>query len=287
MAISGVLLPIITPFGDGKIDYQSYKTLIDFYLKKEINGIIPNGTTGECPTIDDYEMEELLDKTIEYTDSQVPVYFGLGGNNTDKLVKKLKGLEKRGIKGILSVAPYYSRPDQRGIYEHFRKLSESTPLEIIIYNIPYRTGRNIENETLRKLALLKNITGLKDSCGDIKQTMDLLINRPENLSILTGEDILYYLTLTLGGDGGILAAAHVQTEKFIDIYKLMLGNNHRQALAIWKEISWFIPYLFEEPNPAPLKFILHQAGKIASDEVRLPLVGISDKMKQKLNGIAL
>jgi 4-hydroxy-tetrahydrodipicolinate synthase len=160
-------------------------------------------------------------------------------------------------------------------------------MEIIIYNIPYRTGRNIENETLRKLAELKNITGLKDSCGDIKQSMDLLLNPPENFSILTGEDIFYYLTLTLGGNGGILAAAHIQTAKFIEVYNLIKNNDHQKALSVWKEINWFIPFLFEEPNPTPIKYILKKAGKITSDEVRLPLVGITDRMKEKLSRVIL
>jgi 4-hydroxy-tetrahydrodipicolinate synthase len=192
MKIEGLWLPVITPFINGEIDFESYKRLVDHYVKKGISGIIPVGTTGESPAISDYELESLIDKTIEYTRDAVPVFVGVGSNYTDKAIKTIRLVEKYKIKGILSVSPYFNRPDQRGIYEHFLKMSESTDLDIVIYNIPYRTGRNIENSTIYRLAALKNIIGLKDACGDIKQTMELLLNPPDNFSILTGEDILYF-----------------------------------------------------------------------------------------------
>lgn len=282
MSLSGVLLPIITPFINDEIDFGSYATLIEHYITQRISGLIPNGTTGESPVLSDYEFESLLEKTIQIVNGRIPVYFGLGGNCTKKVLEQLRTVNKFDIAGILSVAPYYNRPDQRGIYEHFRAISESTDKEIIIYNIPYRTGRNIENDTIVKLAHLPNIVGLKDSCGDIKQSMDLLLNKPSNLSVLTGEDILYYCTLSLGGDGGILASAHISTDKFVKVYEFMKLNDHKSALKIWSEISRFIPHLFAEPNPAPLKYLLARDGMISSDEIRLPLVGVSESMKEKL-----
>jgi len=281
--LKGVLLPIITPFSENKIDYESYKRLIDFYTPKGITGLIPNGTTGECPTVEDYELEELLDKTVEFNNNRLPIYFGLGGNNTNKVLKELKIVEKYNVEGILSVSPYYSRPDQNGIYEHFKAISESTDLKIIMYNIPYRTGRNMENDTLFKLAKLDNIVGVKDSCGNINQTMDLIFNRPENFSVLTGEDILFYLNLALGGDGGILASAHLETEKFVSMIDSIDKNDQKAALAIWKTIEKFIPLLFKEPNPAPIKYYLSRKGLISSDELRLPLTGISDNLKLELD----
>ncbi len=281
--ICGVWLPIITPYNDNKIDFVSYQKLIDIYTNKGISGLIPNGTTGECPTLDEYEMEELLDKTIEFNNNRVPVYFGLGGNYTHKIIKQLKLVEKYKIEGILSVSPYYNRPDQKGIFEHFKAIAEATNLNIIIYNIPYRTGRNIENDTLFKLAGLNNIIGVKDSCGNINQTMELIFNRPENFSVLTGEDILYYLNLALGGDGGILASAHLQTEKFINIFNEMNRNNHQAALKTWKEIEKMIPLFFKEPNPAPIKYCLKKMGLISSDEVRLPLTIISETLQKDID----
>lgn len=281
--LRGIYLPIITPFSGDEVDYVSYKKMIDFYLTKGIAGIVPLGTTGESPTVSEYEYEKILEKTVEFTNKQVPIYVGFGGNYTNKMVKQIKILEKYDIEGILSVTPYYNRPDQRGIYEHFAAISNSTDLDIILYNIPYRTGRNIENETIHKLAELKNVIGIKDSCGDMKQTMELLLNRPEDFSVLTGEDALFYSTLALGGDGGILASAHMQTEKFVEVFNLMGQNNHQQAFKTWKEVAEIIPLLFLEPNPAPIKYCLNKLGIIKSAEARLPIMPITAGLEEKLN----
>lgn len=283
MQLSGVWLPIITPFKENKIDFISYKKLIDHYSSKGISGIIPLGTTGEVPTLSDYEFEEIIEKTLEYNNSKLPIYVGVGGNYTAKVIEKVKIAEKYNIQGILSVCPYYNKPSQEGIYSHFRSIAEETNLKIIMYNIPYRTGVNMENDTIFRLAELKNIVGLKDSCGDIKQTMSLLMNRPKDFSILTGEDILFFTTLTLGGQGGIMASSHLQTEKFVEVYQKMQDNNSNGALEIWKELYQFIPLLFKEPNPAPIKYCLNQLGLIDSSELRLPLTQISDELKIKLN----
>src|SRR5579859_666549 len=138
--IDGVWVPLITPFLQDKVDYSSYKKLVDHYIAKGANGLIPLGTTGESPAVSDEEYEAILDKTMEYTAGRVPVIVGLGGNYTAKVIKQLAIAERHKVQGILSVSPYYNRPDQRGIYEHFKRISESTGLDILVYNIPYRTG---------------------------------------------------------------------------------------------------------------------------------------------------
>lgn len=285
MKFTGVFLPIVTPFLDDKIDYVSYKNMIEHYVNTGISGIIPLGTTGEVPTLSDYEFQEMIEKTIEFVDGRLPVIAGVGGNYTKKVVDKVKIAEKYPLKGILSVCPYYNKPGQEGIYEHFKTIAGETNLDIIMYNIPYRTGINMENETIHRLARLKNIAGLKDSCGDMKQTLALLMNPPKDFSILTGEDMLYYTTLTLGGQGGILASSHLQTEKFVDIYHKVQKNETLEALAIWKEIYPLIPLLFKEPNPTPTKYCLKKLGLLASDEVRLPLTTISESLKETLDAI--
>ncbi|HEX7511234.1 MAG TPA: 4-hydroxy-tetrahydrodipicolinate synthase [Chitinivibrionales bacterium] len=283
MKIEGVWLPIVTPFLHDAIDFGSYKNIIDHYVKTGISGIIPLGTTGESPAVSDYEFEGFIDKTIEYVDDRLPIFVGLGGNCTAHVVKSLATLEKYDIAGILSVSPYYNRPDQRGIYEHFLKIAEATRLNIIVYNIPYRTGRNIENDTIYKLADLDTIIGIKDSCGDIKQSMELLLNPPPKFSIMTGEDLLYFSTLCLGGSGGILASAHLYTEDFIDIFKSIRQNDHGKALGIWKKLSKIIPLFFAEPNPAPIKYCLKKLGLIQSAETRLPLMDITQELENKLD----
>ena len=206
-------------------------------------------------------------------------------SGSEEVVKKLKVVEKYDVDGILSVAPYYSRPNQRGLYEHFKCISEATDLDIVIYNIPYRTGTNVENETINRLAELKNIIGLKDCSGDMKQTTDLLLNRPNDFSILTGEDAYFYTTLVLGGNGGILGSAHLRTKEFIEVYNLVKANNHQAALEKWKILYKIIPHLFSEPNPTPVKYCLKKLGLIDSDEVRLPLVNITKELENKLESI--
>ncbi|WP_234117564.1 4-hydroxy-tetrahydrodipicolinate synthase [Clostridium hydrogenum] len=285
MKIEGVLLPIITPFENGEVDFASYKKLIQNYTSKGVSGLMPLATTGETPTLSEYEYESILEKTVEYTENKVPLYIGFGGNNTEKMAKSIKMFEKYKIQGILSVCPYYNRPSQKGIYEHFKRISESTALDIVLYNIPYRTGRNIENDTVRKLAELKNIVGIKDACGDFNQTTDLLLNRPKDFSILTGEDAFFYSTLMLGGDGGIMASAHLNAEKYVEIFNKAKQNDHEGAFEIWKKVAPIIPLLFEEPNPAPIKYCLSKLGLIKSPEVRLPLVEISDELAKKINNI--
>lgn len=287
MKVEGVVVPLLTPFKDGNVDFKSYRRIINYYIEQGVNGIIPLGTSGECPTVSSDEYEEILAKTMEYNNSRVPVYVGLGGNNTSEVVKKLKVAENHKVDGILSVAPYYSRPNQRGLYEHFRSISEATDLDIIVYNIPYRTGINVENETIYRLAELSNIIGIKDCSGSMKQTTDLLLNPPKNFSILTGEDAYFYTTLTLGGQGGILASANLRTKDFIEVYNLVKRNNHQAALKKWKELYDFIPLLFAEPNPTPLKYCLNKLGLIDSNEVRLPLMPITQELEAKLDNILI
>ncbi len=283
MKVQGVMVPLITPFKNGEIDYESYSRMINHLIEQGIDGIIPLATTGESPTISESEYINILEKTIECTKKRVSIYTGLGGNNTIDVIKKLKLVEKYDIDGILSVAPYYSRPNQKGLYEHFKAISQSTDMNIIIYNIPYRTGINIENDTLRKLSKLSNIVGVKDCSGDMKQTTDLLINRPSDFSIMTGEDAYFYTTLVLGGDGGIMASANVRTKEFVEVYNLVKDNTHKEAFEKWKKLYNMIPLLFTEPNPTPIKYCLKKLGLIDSDEVRLPLVNISSELEGKLN----
>lgn len=287
MKLNGVWLPIITPFKNDKIDYESYQTLIDYYIDKGIHGIIPLGTTGEIPVLSDFEFEEMIEKTMDYVKGRVPVYIGIGGNYTAKVIKKVKIAEYYDIQGILSVCPYYNRPNQEGIYQHFKSIADETFLNIVLYNIPYRTGVNIENETVHKLAEISNIIGIKDASGDFKQTMQLLMNPPKDFSILTGEDLLFYSTLTLGGHGGIMASAHLKTELFLDVYKKVKDNNAEAAFQTWKKLYDFIPLLFKEPNPAPIKYCLKEQGLIESAEVRLPLTEISEQLKEKLDRTVL
>lgn len=282
MTRPGVWLPIVTPFINNEIDFESYKKLINYYIKKNITGLMVNCTTGECPVLTDYEQDKLLDISLELNNRRVPLYWGAGGNNTSAVCQKIDKLSERGIDGFLSVSPYYNRPSQDGIYEHFNFVADSTSLPVLIYNIPYRTGMNMTNETILRLSEINNIVGIKDSSGDINQTVELIREAPDDFKVFTGDDSNYYLNLALGGAGGILASAHIDTDKYLRIYKLMTANNHVEALHLWNSLSGKIPYLFKETNPGPIKYLLKEKKLISSEELRLPLKEVSEDYKSKL-----
>lgn len=283
MSIKGIWIPLVTPFKEDEFDAKSYERLVKHYISEGVDGLLPLGTTGETPTLTSKEYETIIEKTMEISNGRLPVIIGLGGNNTKEVVEKLKIAEKHKVDGILSVSPYYNRPDQRGITEHFNRISDATDLDILLYNIPYRTGRNMENSTILKLAEKKNIVGIKDACGNFNQSLELLLNKPDGFSILSGEDNVFYSSMTLGGDGGILASAHLRTKEFIKVYNDIKNNEFNNALSTWKELSKFIPLLFKEPNPTPIKYLLERDGLIDSEEVRLPLLNITEELRKELN----
>ena len=283
MRLSGVWLPIITPFKDGEVDYAGYERLLEHYVRAGVSGVIPLGTTGESPTIDEAETEALVEQTVATVAGRVPILIGVGGNDTRKVVKAVKRLQKHAVQGILSVCPYYNRPSQDGMREHFTRVAEATDRPILIYNIPYRTGVNLANETLLALAAIPNIAGVKDSSGHIAQSLDLLRQRPAGFTVLTGEDAFFYTMLAHGGDGGILASAHVETATFLSVYERMVANDHQGALKAWSRLEPMVPLLFKEPNPVPIKHCLWRQGLIASAECRLPLTRVSDALAKDLD----
>ena len=281
--ISGVWLPAVTPFVDGAVDFASYEKVLEHYLTKGITGIFPLGTTGESPTIDDDEMEAIVDRTVSVVAGRVPIFVGVGGNATRKVLKTLKRLERYAFAGIVSVCPYYNRPSQDGMREHFTRIAEATDREILIYNIPYRTSVNLANETLLRLAELPNIVGVKDSSGSLGQSLELLRLRPEGFAVMTGEDALFYTMLAHGADGGILASSHVGTELFVDVYERMTKNDHHGARTAWAKLAALVALLFKEANPMPIKHCAWRRGLISSPECRLPLTRISTTLADELD----
>jgi len=281
--VSGIWLPIITPFVDGAVDFVSYERMIEHYLGKGVTGMFPLGTTGESPTIDDDEMEAIVDRTVTVVAGRVPVFVGISGNATAKVVKTIKRLERYAFPGIVSVCPYYNRPGQDGLYEHFARIAEATDRTIVIYNIPYRTSVNLANDTLLRLAERPNIVGVKDSSGDLAQSLELLRQRPKGFSVMTGEDASFYTMLAHGVDGGILAASHLKTELFVEVYERMAANDHHAAQAIWSGLEPLVPLLFKEANPMPIKYCLWRQGMIKSPECRLPLTSISRALANELD----
>ncbi len=283
MRFSGVWFPVITPFANGEIDVPAYERLLDHYVKLGVSGVIPLGTTGESPTIDEDETERIVERTVAMVAGRVPIVVGVGANDTRKAVKAVKRLQRHPVQGILSVCPYYNRPSQDGMREHFRRIAEATDRPILINNIPYRTGVNLTNDTLLGLAEIPNIAGVKDSSGSIAQSLELLRQRPDGFAVLTGEDAYFYTMLAHGADGGILAASHPETALFHTVYERMPANEHQGARKAWSRLEPLVPLLFKEPNPMPIKHCLWRQGLIGSPECRLPLTRVSVALAAELD----
>jgi 4-hydroxy-tetrahydrodipicolinate synthase len=281
--ISGLWLPLVTPFKDGAVDFASYERLIDHYIDAGVNGLFPLGTTGESPALDDGEIDALVERTVARAAGRVPVFVGVGSNATHKVEKTLRRLERFAFAGIVSVCPYYNRPSQEGLRLHFQRIAAATDRAVVIYNIPYRTAVNLANDTLLELAETANIVGVKDSSGSLAQSLDLLARRPAGFAVLTGEDALYFTMLANGADGGILAAAHLRTGQFLEVAGRMAANDIAAARAAWAPLARFVPLLFAEANPMPIKYALWRQGLIASPECRLPLARISDGLAKQLD----
>lgn len=283
VSLSGVWLPIITPFHEGEVDLVSYEQLLEHYIELGVGGIFPLGTTGESPTLDDAESEAIVERTLAVVAGRVPVFVGIGGNATAVVLRRLSRLDRYAFSGIVSVCPYYNRPTQDGLAAHFRKIAEATDRQIVIYNIPYRTGVNLTNDTLLSLAEKDNVVGVKDSSGNIAQSLELLCRRPPDFAVMTGEDNFYYTMLAHGADGGILASAHLATADFIAIHHRMRANDHRGALRLWSRLETLVPLLFREANPMPVKYCLWRQGLLRSAECRLPLTQVSLQLAAELD----
>ncbi|MGE4252801.1 MAG: 4-hydroxy-tetrahydrodipicolinate synthase [Parvibaculaceae bacterium] len=286
MTPQGLWIPLITPFRDGELDEASLQRLAAHYAALPVDGLILGATTGEGLSLDDEEIDRLvlvIRAALAAARRQMPLYLGLSGGATVKVVKALHRTQMLPLDGYLIACPYYVRPSQAGLFRHFSTLAENTSRPILIYNIPYRTGVNLGNETMLRLAETPNIVGVKDCAADAAQSFDLLRQRPEGFSVLTGEDALLYTALTQGADGGITASAHVETEAFAAIRQRLKQGDQPGALAAWQTLADLPRLLFQEPSPAPIKHWLWRTGLIASPELRLPMVPVSDGLAARID----
>ena len=281
--IQGLWLPLITPFRDGALDEVSLRRMARHYLAAPVDGLILAATTGEGLTLDEDETARLVTIVAAEVAGRIPVYLGLSGSDTRKMVKALARTASWPVDGYLIACPYYTRPSQEGLYRHFAALASETARPILVYNIPYRTGVNLGNDTLLRLAELPTIAGVKDCCVDQAQSFDLMRAKPEGFAVMTGEDALFYGALTQGADGGILAAAHVDTARFAAVRDALIGGDQPGALRAWRGLVDLPRLLFAEPSPAPIKHWLARAGLIDSPEVRLPMTPVGDALAARID----
>jgi 4-hydroxy-tetrahydrodipicolinate synthase len=283
--LQGLWLPLVTPFRQGQFDEASLRRLVRHYAGA-VNGLILAATTGESLTLTLEETARLVaivrDEII-LTGNELPVCLGLSGSNTQAMLSTLDQTAAWAIDGYLISCPYYSRPSQDGMIRHFSALAERAAHPVLLYNIPYRTGVNLGNEAMLRLAAHPNIAGLKDCCAIRAQSMELLRRRPAGFAVLTGEDALAYEALADGADGAILASAHIETGTFASLGKLLAAGDRDAARACWRSVSDLTRLLFSEPSPAPIKYWLWRLGLIDSAEVRLPMTEVSSGLAAQLD----
>ncbi|MBR0794561.1 4-hydroxy-tetrahydrodipicolinate synthase [Bradyrhizobium jicamae] len=276
--LHGLWLPLITPFRDGELDVTSLRRLVRHYAGQPVDGLILGATSGEGMSLGLGELEGLVSVVLaelSATSRHLPVCLGLSGASTARMKETLDDTADWPIDGYLIASPYYTRPSQRGLVQHFNALADHAAWPIVLYNIPYRTAVNLTNETLLSLAAHPNIVGMKDCCADRAQTIDFIARRPAGFRVLTGEDTQTFDALSDGADGAILLSAHVQTETFASIRMLLREGNRDAALAAWQSVAPLTRLLFAEPSPSPAKHWLWRLGLIDSPEVRLPMVEVS------------
>ena len=280
--IRGNGVAIVTPFTEeGKIDWDSLETLLDHVLKGGVDFIVVLGTTGESPTLTKQEKDELFDFVERWVAGRVPLVAGIGGNNTLAVAEQIVGFKNKGYDAILSVTPYYNKPSQKGLIEHYTYLADRSPLPIILYNVPGRTGVNMQAETVKRLAEHKNIVGIKEASGNIEQVMELKRVLPEDFLIFSGDDILNLPYTMLGIDGYISVLSNVVPNAVSKIFRLVNEGKLNEASQIHYDLMPLVRLLFAEGNPAGVKCALSHMG-IIKNVLRLPLVPVSDKLSDAI-----
>jgi 4-hydroxy-tetrahydrodipicolinate synthase len=272
---TGSMVALVTPFKEGKVDWQSLEALVDFHIQNGTNGIVPCGTTGESATLDHKEHHEVIERVIKAVNKRIPVIAGTGSNSTTEAVALTKEAEKAGADGALMISPYYNRPTQEGIYQHYKKVASEVSIPIIVYNIPGRTGSKIEPETLARLAEIKNVAGVKEATGSVDQAIDVIRLCGDNLAVYSGEDSLTFSLMALGGKGVISTVANIAPKEMAELTNACLDGKWGRGRDLQLKLVPLIRSVFIETNPIPIKTALALMGK-CSGELRLPLTRMSE-----------
>lgn len=278
---SGSIVALVTPFKDGKVDWQSLEKLVEFHIQNGTNGIVPCGTTGESATLDHAEHHEVIKAVVKAVKKRVPVIAGSGSNSTQEAIELTIGAERAGADGALLISPYYNRPMQEGIYQHYKKVAGSVGIPLIVYNIPARTGSKIEPETLARLSEIKNIAGVKEATGSVDQAIDVIRLCGDRLAVYSGEDSLTFSLMALGGKGVISTVANIAPKAMAELAGACLRGDWGKGRDLQLKLIPLIRAVFIETNPIPAKTALGLMGK-CSDELRLPLTPMAEGNVKKL-----
>ena len=281
----GSIVAIVTPFKNGKIDETSLRNLVNWHIAEGTHGIVPVGTTGESPTLDHSEHREVVEIVIDQVNNRVPVIAGAGSNSTSEAISLLMHAESVGADAALIVTPYYNKPTQEGLYEHFKAIDKaSMGIPIMIYNIPPRSIVDMSVEVMGKLSNLENIIGVKDATSDLSRVEKQKNQCKEGFLQFSGEDITAFEFMKNGGNGCISVTANVLPKLCSDFQNLCIEGNYDEALKIHKKLEPMHNALFIETSPSPVKYVLSKMGRI-EDELRLPLVSIRQETKEILDKV--
>jgi 4-hydroxy-tetrahydrodipicolinate synthase len=277
----GVSTALITPFRDGEVDEPALRALVERQLAAGIQGLVPCGSTGESATLAFEEHCRVVEIVVSAAAGRVPVLAGTGSNNTREAIQLTSHARDAGADGALLISPYYNKPTQEGIYEHFREIARVTRFPLVPYNIPGRTGSNILPETLARLADLEHVVGVKEACGDIAQISEVVAQCPEGFAVLSGDDALALPLVAIGGHGAISTSSNVAPAEMVGLVAAVDAGDLARARELHYQLLPLFDVLFCETNPIPLKSALHLMG-LASDEIRLPLTPLTDANRERL-----
>jgi 4-hydroxy-tetrahydrodipicolinate synthase len=281
--LKGMGVALITPFkSDGTIDYPALLRMVDYQIQNGTDYLVVLGTTAETPTLTPVEQKEKIRLIIAKVNGQIPIVLGVGGNNTSAIVQKLKTDDFSGIDAILSVVPYYNKPSQEGIYRHYKQIASATPLPIILYNIPSRTGVNMDAETTLRLAReLDNVAAVKEASGNMAQIGVILRNKPLDFQVISGDDAVTFPLIAGGAVGVISVIGNAFPKEFGRMVRLLLAGDYAEALTIHHCFSELFELLCVDGNPAGVKSLLNIMGYI-ENELRLPLVPVRTTTYEKI-----
>ena len=279
----GTGVAIVTPFkDDSSIDFAALGRVINHVIKGGVNYIVAMGTTGEAPTLTKDEKQAIISYVTETIDGRVPLVAGIGGNNTQEIINSIRELDLTGVEGILSVAPYYNKPGQRGLFQHFKAIATCSPLPVIIYNVPGRTSSNISSDTCLELASeCNNIVAVKEASGDMAQIMRIIKGKPENFLVISGDDMLTIPVIAAGGSGVISVLANSYPSECCELVNHALKNNFKSAREIHFRFLEIIELLFADGNPSGIKAFLSLMN-LCQNNLRLPLVPVSKTIYSRI-----
>lgn len=280
----GTGVALVTPFNeDRSVDYKALERLVNFQIDNGVEYLVVLGTTGEPATLTTEEKQQVKDTIIRVNKNRLPLVLGIGGNNTAALVNEFQTTDLSAFDAVLSVSPYYNKPTQEGIYQHFKALAEASPKPIIVYNVPGRTAKNMEPQTVLRLAQdFENIIGVKEAAGSMEQALRLIQRKPEDFLVISGDDMIAMPMVLSGGAGVISVIGQGLPADFSRMIRASLNGHAAEAAALHYKLMDSIDYIFEEGNPAGIKYLLHKLG-ICKPYVRLPLVEASLQLEKKIS----